>query len=457
MEYSSIESMKNWLKGIVEWDGEFLLKDATKFSGDVLDKLVWTVVFGKDDDLKKTAAWIIHMGGHRCGIWPASIQSFYQARGRGEFSGFTVPAINVRGLTYDVGRAVFRAANSLNVGALILEIARSEIGYTEQRPMEYGAVITAAAMKEGYKGPLFLQGDHFQVNAKKYAADPDKELNAVRDLIKEAIEANFFNIDIDTSTLVDLSKSSITEQQRANFEIASMLTEHVRNLEPEGITTSVGGEIGEVGGKNSTVEELTAFMEGYNESLKSSGGGLTGISKISVQTGTSHGGVPLPDGTIAEVKLDFDILEKLSRVARDEYGLAGAVQHGASTLPDEAFHHFPRTETSEVHLATGFQNIIYDSSVFPDDLRQEIYRFLGDNFQAERKEGQTDEQFIYKTRKKGFGPFKRQIWSLPADVRGTIGDELEAKFRFLFEKLKVENTKDLVNQHITHRKFEMEK
>ena len=35
------------------------------------------------------------------------------------------------------------------------------------------------------------------------------------------------------------------------------------------------------------------------------------------------------------------------------YGLAGAVQHGASTLPDELFHRFPAVETAEIHLATG--------------------------------------------------------------------------------------------------------
>ena len=41
-----------------------------------------------------------------------------------------------------------------------------------------------------------------------------------------------------------------------------------------------------------------------------------GLSKVSVQTGTSHGGVPLPGGGVAEVKLDFGTLERLSAVAR---------------------------------------------------------------------------------------------------------------------------------------------
>ena len=56
--------------------------------------------------------------------------------------------MNLRGLTYDVGRAAIRAAIRHNVGAFIFEIARSEIGYTEQRPAEYATVIIAAAIKK---------------------------------------------------------------------------------------------------------------------------------------------------------------------------------------------------------------------------------------------------------------------------------------------------------------------
>src|SRR5438876_3562324 len=246
--------------------------------------------------------------------------------------------MNLRVLAYDTARAVFRAARRLDVGALICEIARSEIGYTDQRPAEYVAVMTAAALREGFVGPLFIQGDHVQVNAKKYAADPEAELQAVRTLIEEEVGAGFYNIDVDTSTLVDLSKSTLDEQQRVNYERAAELTKFVRDREPEGVTVSVGAEIGEVGGKNSDVHELEAFMEGYTRTLQRlEGGPYVGISKISVQTGTSHGGVVLPDGSIAKVQLDLDALQTLSREARARYGLGGAVQHGASTLPPEAF------------------------------------------------------------------------------------------------------------------------
>jgi fructose/tagatose bisphosphate aldolase len=270
----------------------------------------------------------------------------------------------------------------------------------------------------------------------------------VRDLIREAIAAGFYNIDIDSSTVVDLSKPTITEQQRNNFAIAADLTALIRRLEPKGITISVGGEIGEVGGKNSTVEELRCFMDHFLEELEKKGKGLKGISKMSVQTGTSHGGVVLPDGTIAKVSIDFDTLERISRAAREKYGLAGAVQHGASTLPDEAFDKFPRTGTAEIHLATGFQNIILDSSRFPAGLREKLYRYVKTKLADERSAKDTEEQFIYKTRKKIFGPFKPEMWNLPSEIRREIGRELEEKFLFLFGKLNVFDTAEIVTQFV---------
>ena len=434
---------------IVELDGnDVRILDEAKLKSELIDNLIYTAVFSPDQATQEAARWLIRRAGVACGIMSASIQPLYEAMGRGELKGFTVPAINIRGLTYDAAQAVFRAAIKRQVGPVIFEIARSEIDYTSQRPMEYICAVTAAAIKTGYRGPIFLQGDHFQINAKKFVADAAKETQAVKNLIWEAIEAGFYNIDIDTSTLVDLTKAGVKEQQKTNYSLAAELTTMIRDLEPEGITVSVGGEIGEVGGKNSTVEELQAFMEGYLEELKKGGESLKGISKISVQTGTTHGGVPLADGSVAKVKIDFAVLQKLSELARSQYGLSGAVQHGASTLSDEAFDRFPAMGTAEIHLATGFQNIIYDSSNFPKDLKEKIYEYITTQLKDEWKEKDTEEQFIYKTRKKGFGHFKLDMWDLPADTRNKLGAELEKQFTFLFDKLKVTSTQKIVEKYV---------
>ena len=383
------------------------------------------------------------------GIFPASIQDLYEAIGKGQYPGFSVPAMNIRGITFDVARAAFRAANKNQVGAFIFEIARSEMSYTFQTPAEYSSVIMAAALVEGYKGPVFIQGDHMQIRRKNYAADPQKELNFVRSLIKDCVEAGFYNIDIDASTLVDIDKSDLLAQQAANGLVTAEMTKYIRSIQPKGITISVGGEIGEIGSGNSTVEDLKAFMTVYRNHLPAT---LKGISKISVQTGTTHGGVALPDGTIAKVQLDFATLEKMSKMARAEFGLGGAVQHGASTLPDEMFDLFPQKGTLEVHLATGFQNIILDSPNFPQPLLAEIQAALKAKYPDERKPGQTDAQFFYSARKRAFGDFKQKLWDLPSDIRQKIGQELEDRFALLYRKLNVVNTRDSVSKIIKPHK-----
>jgi fructose/tagatose bisphosphate aldolase len=411
-----------------------------------MDALVREAVFGTGEG-RDYARWLIWEIGAAVGVRPASINGLYMARGRGELHGFTVPAINVRGAAYDTARSIFRTAKKLNAGAFLLEIARSEIGYTDQRPAEYVAVMLAAALREGFRGPVFIQGDHFQVNAKKFAVDPNGEVAAVKQLALEAITAGFYNIDVDTSTLVDLSKPDLPSQQRLNYETCVDIAKFIRELQPKGVSISIGGEIGEVGSHNSTVEELRAFMDGFNRTLaERCTPGTEGLSKISVQSGTSHGGVVLPDGSIADVALDLDTLERLSKEARERYGLSGAVQHGASTLPDGAFHNFPRTETAEIHLATNFQNMLFDH--VPRALRDEVYDWLRENAKDERKSTDTDEQFFYKTRKKALGPFKRRLWDLPDDVKAATAKAYDAKFEFLFTQLAVVNTATAVHDHV---------
>src|SRR5262244_2350685 len=423
---------------------------ADAVTGDLVDKLAWTAVFGADAELRGTARWIIRSLAAAAGIRPASIHELYMAMGRGDTGGFTVPAINVRAMAYNTARAVVRAANSLHAGALIFEIARSEIGYTEQRPHEYAAVVLAAALRERFAGPIFIQGDHVQMNAKKYnSPDRNKEIDTLRALIKEEIAAGFYNIDIDTSTLVDLEKPTLDEQQEVNVTVAADFTQFIRSCEPQGLTVSVGGEIGEVGGKNSDVHELHAYMKGYNAALKQRGASLAGISKISVQTGTAHGGFINADGTVrTDVKIDLQTLEELSRVARKEYGLAGAVQHGASTLPLEAFDAFPRVGACEIHLATDFQNMVYEHPQFPKDLKAEMYAWIRANATEEKKPKDTEEQFIYKARKKAIGPFKKRMWSIADAPRQAIGQSLEERFTFLMRQLKIDGTAAAVAQFV---------
>ena len=414
------------------------LLNKLKETPEEIDKILYKAVFENKELFIPLQESLKQLGYKGYSIYP-----LYREFSK-KFLGFSVPAINIRGMTYDVARTIFRVAKKLKVGALIFEIAKSEMGYTKQSPLEYATVVLSAGFREKFEGPIFIQGDHFQFNRKSYFADADREKSNIKNLIKEAISAQFYNIDIDASTLVVLEKESLEEQQKHNYEVTAEMAEFVRSIEPEGITVNLGGEIGEIGGHNSTPEELRVFMKGFNRVFKRE----VGISKISVQTGTSHGGVVLPDGKVATINLDFNTLKTLSKIAREEFGLAGAVQHGASTLPEDYFNLFPECECVEVHLATGFQNFIYDHPALPQEFREKIYSYLKTNLKNEWKEDMTEAQFIYKTRKKGFGIFKKEWWDLPSEVKEKILSDMEGLFEKIFRALNVVNTSDLVKSKV---------
>ncbi|HEU4920861.1 MAG TPA: class II fructose-bisphosphate aldolase [Candidatus Limnocylindrales bacterium] len=442
----SVPDLLARLGGAAHVAGERLAIDDEKaFRGEVVRDLAWTAAFAEDGPIVEVAQWLVHEAAQALGARTASIHELYMARGRGEVHGFTVPAINIRAQTFDMARTVFETADAADVGAVILELARSEQTYTFQRPIDYATSVLAGAIAASWRHPVFIQGDHYQFNAKKYAADPEAVTEEIRRACRLAVAAGYRNIDIDSSTLVDLSKPNLDEEQRENYTRAAELTALIRSLESDGVTISVGGEIGEVGKQNSTEGELRAYLEGFRRELDARAPGAVGLSKVSVQTGTSHGGVPLPGGGVAEVKLDFEVLRRLGEVAR-EAGLAGAVQHGASTLPDELFHRFPAAETAEIHLATGFQNTLYEHPAFPKELHEAIEGWCYANAADERKDDQTDQQFVYTTRKKAIGPFKRELWDL--DAKEEILAAQRRKIAFLYTELGVNGSMEMIDRYI---------
>jgi hypothetical protein len=67
----------------------------------------------------------------------------------------------------------------------------------------------------------------------------------------------------------------------------------------------------------------------------------------------------------------------------------------------------------------------------------------------ERKPNDSEEQFIYRARKKALGPFKRQLWDLGEDVRQAIGQSLEDRFAFLMQQLEITDTAPTVARFVT--------
>lgn len=407
-----------------------------------LDQLAYQARFGSDRERVQASTSIRELAA-AAGARLSSIRPFYEARARGELDGWTVPAMNIRGFAYEFCRAVFRAAKAMEVGAFVLEIARSEMEYTDQRPDEIATLALAAALREGYSGPIFLQGDHYKVNPGKNGELIEPEVATIKQLIDESLAAGFYNLDIDASTTVDLSKPTTVEQQRHNGSITARLTRFIR--ERQSLDVAIGGEIGEIGGQVSTAEDLRAFMSVYRAEV----GSGNPIGKVAIQTGTSHGGTPTADGRVAEVHVDFAAVEQLTKIAREEFGLAGVVQHGASTLPENLLGRFVDAGCVEIHLSTEFQNIIFNHTSFPAEVTAEMRTYLQQYWNSERKDGMTDAQFFYKARKRAWGPFKQRLADLPEATRDAIGQALEDKVRRLFTILRVGQTRSVVDRYVS--------
>lgn len=478
MKISNKEDVKKFLEGIVEISSgeELEIKNEAKLRDELIDELVFEATFNQDKEVVDLCRQLIKNIALRKGIVLNSVYEYYKKKASDKRK-FTVPAINIRGMAYNTARAIFKAVKKDKVTALILEIAKSEIEYTGQRPREYATSVLAAAIKEDYQGPLFLQGDHFQINSEKYKLNPDEERGKIKKLIREAVEAGFYQIDLDMSTLVDWSKEDYDAQQIKNYKETAALTAYIRDLEKElkldelGITINLGGEVGEIGkgikGRNSTVEDLSFFMKGYLEELdslsKEKGFEINGITKIAVQSGTQHGGIRDEKGNLIKgVKVSFNTLAELGKVAREEYGLAGVVQHGASTLDPRCFVLFagyPSPEgfeiseelltkenvkilsenpAAEVHLATAYQDTILDHPEFPEDLAQEIKSWVLANFPP--KEGEDAEKAYINNRKNAWGPFKSKLWNLSPEIQEALRNTLVKQFsESVFKNLGVQN------------------
>lgn len=402
-----------------------------------------------EPETRAVAIWAIREAALAAGIVPASVQELYLACAAGKWSGKTVPAMNLRGWTYHTCRSVFRAAKELDSKLFIFEQAVGEAIYAQQPPLEYAAGVLAAALREGHVGPVFLQADHDQINAKAYLADPKAEVRKLEAIMREQVAAGLYSIDIDASTVVDLSLATVEDQQRVNAELTAHFTEFVRGIEPEGITISLGAEIGEVGHENTTPEELRSFMKVYLEEMARRGSELPIVSKISINSGTYHGGKVLPDGTLAAVNVDYELLKTISTICRQEYNMAGAVQHGASTLPGAQLAKFPAAEAVEIHLALGFNNLIFDHPSLPQALREQIREYTFANHANERGEGETDAQFFYNTRKKSWKVMKKPFWEMPAQAQADIMKSLQDMFRNMFTWMNVGGTSKLVADNTT--------
>lgn len=351
----------------------------------------------------------------RLGVRPAGINPVYEALANEAIAPLTVPAFNVRGLTYDTARAIFRRALASDTFALMFELAPSEARTGNQSFLEYAALVCAAAAREGHRGPVFLQGDHFALEE-----DSDVARTELVELGAGVLRAGYRQIDLDVAALT-AEGATAEERQVPNARNTAWLLQQL--AADAGPGTIFGGETGEIGGENTSPEDLEAFITLVR---REAGEAARLFGKVSVQTGTAHGGMTGGDGRHVRMPLDLGLARQLADVARAA-GFGGIVQHGASTLEADQFAALPDAGIIEVHLATNLQNLVFDSPHFPPELRERMRddALASSVGAAERgaETGATDPETAFRQKRWSmWGPYKQELLSLSAETRHELAE-----------------------------------
>ena len=234
------------------------------------------------------------------------------------------------------------------------------------------------------------------------------------------LDSGYRQVDLDTPALA-VPAGSAAARQLPNALCTAGLLQSLAAHSPPG--TIFGGEVGEIGGQNTTAEELQVFIDLVRWHA---GASAEWFGKVSVQTGTRHGGMTAGDGELQRMPLDLQLARELATVARDN-GFAGIVQHGASTLQADQFAALPEAGVIEVHLATNLQNLIFDSEAFPEQLREEMRQAaLASSAGAAEHGAETgalDPEQAFRQKRWGmWGPYKDRLLDLPEDVRRRLAE-----------------------------------
>jgi len=347
-------------------------------------------------------------------------------------------------VSFHMARSAVRAADALGVPHIIFELALSEVGYTGQQKDEYVALVKAAYISLGIKNrKIYLQADHYQLDPKKYAEDSDKEMQRIKSAITKALENEVYNIDIDSSKFetADPDKSD-RENQLENARLTAELFHFIRTYEKEHslpCLVSIGGEVGEVGGENTKYPQVNAYLEMLHEQSEALGsGGDHGLDKVSINVGSAHGGVLGADGKpLDTVPLDFTAHHDLYMVGKDPKNPDKhvlPVQHGASTLPKKYFSLFPAMHVAEVHLATGFQNIVWEVLEKEDNVLYEKMKLMVSEKFGEKIVGHKTEAIGFMKERKRVTEFVKKDLLLSGSVEA-MELALEEDFTTIFHSL----------------------
>ncbi len=419
--FASVMQLCELINGITieDTNGKIKFLVPRMFRGELVDRLVQTAVFGSSEKLRQIAAYIIHSAANNHGIWCDSLNPVIGSA-EGKKQDFTIAAFNIRGITYQTALVIFRVANRNKAGPFIFELTPQEMKHTKQSPAEFASCILGAALRTGYKGPIFIQ-----CNGLNPHEPADSKGNGAQ-LITRCIEAGFHNFDLDCP---------VSEK---NMELSAKALRIIRENQSEAIPVSIGCRLSGSNGKRISIAVYRNFLQDLNSQT---GKQLDGINKI---------GVEITDVTLekqtaesAPVVLDYDYLRKLSKMAREEFHLGGVVIHSA--LSSDPPDNLPDSGIIELQLSAELQNTIFDHSAFPIGLREEMYSYLVTNYSDDRKKDEHSDEFHFRLREALWGHFKKELWALDNQTKSVIFRAIESQILTYFQSLNLIGKRNWMN------------
>ena len=201
----------------------------------------------------------------------------------------------------------------------------------------------------------------------------------MKQLALEAVTAGFYNIDVDTSTLVDLSKPDLASQQRLNYETCvdiaqvQFASSSRRASRSRSAARSARSALRTARSKSCARSWTASTARSPNGARRAPTGSRRSACSPGRRTAASY----FPMARSRTSQLDLNTLARLSKDARERVRAGGSRAARSVDAPGLRVPQLPHTETAEIHLATNFQNMLFDH--LPGALRQEIYEWLREN------------------------------------------------------------------------------
>lgn len=390
MLFHSASGLEGLLRGCVEVHGNAVrIIDAGRLREERIDALVYNAMFQPSERVRYFLAWLIRQVAAGNAIYPSSLQGWYARVGRGQAPSFTIPALRLRMISYAAGRAAFRAMRETGAGAVVFSLDGA--AKPAQSPLDYATCLLAAAIREGYEGPLFLEADFLR-------AQPGAD-ERLKELVGEALNAGFFNLEFGLTRLKNLSLPDPTEQEQAYSTDCAALAGFVRQAEPAGVGSAIGIRFDAA--LEQLVLRLRTFVPGFETEFTSRAGHVPGIGKFDLSLGRVE---------------DLGQAKDFAEVALREFYLPTSVSLEGEAVEDELIEAVATFPWVGVNLGARLEAQMFVHPAFPSQLRQEMQRWLET---ACPGRGDSVRPWAYEQ-------FKRELWDLPEEIQEAIMAELQA-------------------------------